>query len=519
MVLKLFPAAALALAVALVFAAPLAASAEIQASAAGSLAITPLPASEAGSRSITLAELVSGVLSSSDELRIQEATLASARAQHALNLGKALPTLSGNAAYGDSYGFNDQSQAKSAGASGLGLGQSLSAALSFAAGTATASSGSRIGLTVSHAMPVSPQTATSSGNKIYVNAPQVTSVQTTLSQAVWDGYAGGQTRAAIDKSLLALQGREFAARQARATTIASAKQAYVTTLVAQRTLALRLDILGKQASLQRQVEATFALKQASAVDLETARINSRSAELDVETGRHDFALARQRLAPLLGQPPDLDFRVAEIDVPELPAASLEEAIAKGLANRVDIAQYEITRRSSTIDAALARGSAQPTVTVTGGIGLSYNWGATAATGSLAAAAVTAANGEAINLGLRVTMPLLDGGAAKAQEDLANASMLVASTQAGQLAKTIAADISDAWWTFSILGQKAELARRSLGLAQTQMALVRQQLQFGTATTQDLLNASVNAANAEAAWLKARSDQLLGELTLETRMGL
>ncbi|MFZ4616601.1 MAG: TolC family protein [Rectinemataceae bacterium] len=512
MVLKLFPAAALALA------ASLAAGAEIQASASGSPAITPLPSSEAGSRTITLAELVSGVLSSSDELRIQEATLASARAQHALNLGKALPTLSGNAAYGDSYGFNDQSQAKSAGASGLGLGQTLSAGLNFAVGTATTTSGTRIGLTVSHALPVSPQKASSSGTT-YVNAPQVTSVQTTLSQAVWDGYAGGQTRAAIDKSLLVLQGREFAARQSRATTIASAKQAYVTTLVAQRTLALRLDILGKQAFLQRQVEATFALKQASAVDLETARINSRSAELDVETGRHDFALARQRLAPLLGQPPDLDFRVAEIDVPELPAATLEEAIAKGLANRVDIAQYEVTRRSSAIDAALARASAQPTVTVTGGIGLSYNWGADAATGSLAAAAVTAANGEAINLGLRVAMPLLDGGAAKGQEDLAKASMLVASTQAGQLAKTIAADIRDAWWTFSILGQKAELARRSLGLAQTQMALVRQQLQFGTATTQDLLNASVNAANAEAAWLKARSDQLLGELTLETRMGL
>ncbi|MEI6386761.1 MAG: TolC family protein, partial [Spirochaetota bacterium] len=302
MVSKLFPVVALALA------ASLAASAEIMTSAAGSPAITPLPASEAGPRTFSLAELVSGVLSSSDDLRVQEATLASARAQHALNLGKARPTLSGNAAYGDSYGFNDQSQAKAAGASGLGLGQSLSAALSFAAGTATATSGSRIGLSVSHALPVSPQKLTSTGSS-YVNSPQVTSVQTTLSQAVWDGYAGGQTKAAIDKSSLALQGKEFAARQSRAATIAAAKQAYVTTLVAQRTLALRLDILGKQSSLQRQVEATFALKQASAVDLETARINSRSAELDVETGRHDFALARQRLAPLLGQPPDLDFRV------------------------------------------------------------------------------------------------------------------------------------------------------------------------------------------------------------------
>jgi outer membrane protein TolC len=474
--------------------------------------IPPLPASEAGARIVTLPEAIATLLAGNEDVKVLEGNLEAARAQHALNTSKNQPTLSGSGAYTITDGFGDQSLAKGSGASGLGIGQSLQAGLNYAQGTASQNSGTRLGLTVSQTIPVSPQTGQTGSP---TNVAPTTSAAFTLSQVVWDGYLGGQSKALVDKSLLALQKSELAAKQARSAAQAKVKQAYVTTLVAQRTLALRLGILDKQKALLKQIEATYALKQASSIDLSTARINARSAELDVETSRHDFALARQRLANILGMPADSDFRVAEIDTPPLPAASLEEATASGLAARVDVAQLDLTRRSSIIDAALARGSGQPTLTATGGVSAAYSWSVSAGGG---AKSLTDATGEAVNLGLRLGLPILDAGAAKAQEKAAQAAITVVSTQAAQLADSVAADIRDAWWNVGILTEKIDLAKQSVDLAEAQLALVKQQLEFGTATNQDLLSAAVIAANAEAGWLKSKSDQLLAVLALETAMG-
>lgn len=485
-------------------------------SAAGLLA--PLPPSEAGSRVVSLDEAIAAAMAGNDDLSIAQGNLAAARAAHAANLAKAEPSLAGSASAGLTEGFGDQSQAKATGASGIGLGEQLSGGLNFAEGTATATSGTRIGLTATHTVPVSPQTATSGGATYKVAVPQTTLVSATISQTVWDGYLGGQTKAVVDQSLLTLQGKELAARQARSTAAAKVKQAYITVLAAQRNLALRLGIQAKQESLLAQIRATYAIKQASAIDLKTAEINARSAELDVETSRHDFSLARQRLAVLIGLAPDTDYRVAEIDAPKPPVSSLEEAIAKGLANRADIAQFDIAKRQAMIGLALARGAAQPSLIATGGIGLGFNWGAPADP-VLGTSTVAAANGQSISLGLKLGLPIFDAGAAKAAEAVSRANADVASIQAAQLRKNVQADIRDAWWNLRILAERSDLAAQSVELAQNQLDLTQAQVKYGTATNQDLLTASVNAANAEVAWLTAKSNQLLAELTLETAMGL
>ncbi|HUX39480.1 MAG TPA: TolC family protein [Rectinemataceae bacterium] len=480
--------------------------------------LAPLPATEAGSRVVSLEEAMAAAMAGNDDLSIAQGNLAAARATHATNLAKAEPSLAGSASAGLTEGFGDQTQAKATGASGIGLGEVLSGGLSFAEGTATATSGTRIGLTATQSLPVSPQTGTSGGATNKVAVPQTTLVSATISQTIWDGYLGGQTKAVVDQSLLTLQGKELAARQARSAAAAKVKQAYISALVAQRTLALRLGIQGKQASLLAQIRATYAIKQASAIDLKTAQINARSAELDVETSRHDYSLARQRLATLIGLPAEADYRVAEIDAPKPPASSLDEAIAKGLANRADIAQYDIAKRQALIGAALARGAAQPSLIATGGIGLGFNWGASADP-VLGTSSVSAANGQSISLGLKLGLPILDAGAAKAAEAVSSANAGVASTQAAQLRKNVQADIRDAWWNLQILAERTDLAAQSVELAQNQLDLTQAQVKYGTATNQDLLTASVNAANAEVSWLTAKSNQLLAELSLETAMGL
>ena len=500
------------------------ASAQVPPASTAQALLATLPPSEAGSRVVTLDEALKAAMAGNDDLSIAAGNLAAARATNQTNLAKNGPSLSANASAGASDGFNDQTMAKATGASGVGIGESISGGFGFGIGTATATSGTRIGLSATQTIPSYPQTATVSSNTgkpttINIAVPQTTVVAATISQTVWDGYPGGQTKALVDQSLLALRGKELAARQAVSAASAKVKQAYITALAAQRALELRLGILDKLNSLYKQLQATYAIQQTSAIDLKTAEINAQSAELDVESSRHDFSLARQRLALLIGLAPDANFRVAEIDVPKLPAASLDAAIAQGLAKRADIAQYDIAQRSALINASLARGSAQPAVVASGAIGLGYNWGAPADSANGVSSSVAAANGQSISLGLKLAMPILDSGAAKAAEDAAGASAQVAATQASQLRKSVAADIRDAWWNLQILAERSDLAAQSVDLAESQFALTQAQVKYGTATTQDMLTASVNAANAEVAWLTAKSNQLLAELTLETAMGL
>lgn len=464
-------------------------------------------AEQAGIPVLGLEDCVALALAEGPELKVAAASLDAARAAHDLNLSKAGLSLSTSGNYGLGEGFSlgtpssppSSLLSRASGSGGApGLTQTIQGGLTLSSGNASASSpATRLALSATQVIP--PAGGTS--------AP-TTTVNASFAQTVWDGYPGGQTKAVIDKSALALRGRETQAAAGRATVVANVKKAYMTMLSAQRTLALRLEILGKQQALLAQMNAVYALKQASSIDLLGAQINAKTAVLDVESARHDLALASQRLSNLMGRDPSATFAVADIPDEPAPAASVDEAISVGLSRRSELALAELSRRSAAIDLALARGLSQPGVSLTSGLGLSVG----AADGS-------AQDAEYASLGVKLTLPVLDGGAAQAQERSSRATMAMYDAQERQLRLTIAADIRDAFWTVSIMAQKVELARQGMELYESQLALVKIQNSFGTATNQDLLAASVNAANAAAAHAAARTSYLLAVLALETAMGL
>jgi outer membrane protein TolC len=471
----------------------------LMAAAACSLAVSSLFAAPAA---IRLQDAVDAALAAGDDLRIAKGNLDAARAQGELARSKTGLSLSGSGAYSlaDGFGGDLKSGTSSSSLSKIlgsyGAAQSVQGGLSLSSGTlSTSSPYSRLSLTATQTIPA----ATSSAWTTLLGA--------SLAQTIWDGYPGGQTKASLDKALLTLQGKELAAIQARSTVAAAAKRAYVTMLTAQRALALRAGVLEKQAALLRQIEATFALQQASAIDLMSARINERAAELDLETARHDLSVARQRLAILMGEAPDFEFEVAEIEEPALPAAGSDEAVAVGLSKRADAAQIELSRRMSAIDLTLAKAGSQPGWSATAGLNMGIVGGSSAGTAGSA------------SLGLKLSLPLLDAGAADAQVAAVVAQLSVYEAQASQLSKAIATDIRDAYWAATILSDRIGLAKQTWDMNENQLALVKTQFQYGTATNQDLLTAQVNAANAGAAYLAAKGAYLLQELALETAMGL
>jgi outer membrane protein len=325
-----------------------------------------------------------------------------------------------------------------------------------------------------------------------------------VSQVLWNGYPGGPAQASVDKSLLSLQGAELSTQSSRLALIYSVKQAYYAVLSAQSALTVKQAILEEQNSLLKQIQAIYDMKQASAVDLKTAQLNARSAQVDVDSANNDLRVARSNLALLMGQALDRQFSVAAAPDPTVPTSTVQEAIATGLAQRVEIKQIDLSMRSSKVDLQLARGQATPTISVSGALNWLFDWNGTNAAGGSAA--------------VRVSLPILDAGAAANQVAAAERQIDVYTLQEQQQVQSITLAVRNAWEAVQLANEKRDLAQLSEQVNELQYQIVKTKFDNGTASGQDLLTASVNSANARNAYQAAVSAAQLAVLQLQSVMG-
>ena len=464
--------------------------------AAQQAADTGAPAQSAPVR--TLPQSIDEALANGDDNRLLRANLELARSQHAENVSRNSWGLGGSAGAGYNLPGGDtgvlnakQSSLSSITASTQGAQLGLSAASPLTSLSVTASP---------WAPPVLPLGTTVAGSA----GDSYGFLGLNVSQTLWNGYPGGPTQATVDKSLLALQGRVISTASGQLGVVYRVKQAYYALLTAQENAVVTRQILDKQNGLLAQITAVYKLKQASDVDLKTAQINARSAQVDVENADHGVRIARIQLALLMGRSPDSIFTVVQPEAQAIPASSLQEAISLALSHRVDFQQLELNRKSNQVDLALARGQATPTVSVNGGVSQFVDYNLKSA--------------WLVNAGVKVGMPILDAGAAQNLVDSALKQDEIFSVQERQLQRSIAAAIQSDWEAMQILNERTEVARLAAENDDLLVEVYRIQNQNGTASTQDLLTASVNAATAHTAYVQAQANAQLAVLQLLSDMG-
>ena len=436
---------------------------------------------------VTLQQSIDAALSGGDEIRILQGSLDAARAQHALNISKNSFTLSGSAGAQESWL----------------LGDTVLQGNRILTSTAV-STGVQAGLTL--AGPLTSVSVTPSFIPASPPADAFTLVGVNVSQTIWNGYWGGPAQAAADKSLLTLQGREIGTQAGRLGIVYSVKQAYYALLAAQNSLALKKKILEKQDAVLRQIQATYDMKAASLADLKTAQLNARIAQVDVAVATHDLRFARITLLTLMGRNPDEDLAVASVEPPNVPVTTLAEAVAAGLSRRVELKQLELSLKSSSVDLALARGQGTPAVSVTGGVNMLVDLGS------------SLSHGDSVNIGVKISMPVLDAGSVDNQVKSILSQNSVFALQQAQLRKSITTAIQNAWEGVQLAGEKADVARMSVEATDLQYQLVNAQRDAGTASNQDLLASSVNLANAQNSLAAAENAVQLAVLQLQNVMG-
>ena len=197
--------------------------------------------------------------------------------------------------------------------------------------------------------------------------------------------------------------------------------------------------------------------------------------------------------------------VAEQDDPQVPVGSVEEAVAEALKNRTELQQIELNRKAAAIDRSMIQGQTTPTVSVTAGLNVIHDW----------QLVTTAGQGS---VGLKVALPILDAGAAGHQLDANRLQTEVYGVQQDQLRASIATNIEEAYDLVQVTMRRLQVARLTAEKYDIKFKLKKTETQYGTATNQDLLDASIDSANAQSALVRAQRDAQLAILQLRNVIG-
>jgi len=334
---------------------------------------------------------------------------------------------------------------------------------------------------------------------------QTTSVTLSATQDLWDGLWGGRGKASVDQAGLTLQVKELDFLAAQRSVAYRVKQAYYTLLGAQRTAKIKEETLAQRQEEMKKTQALFDADKASGIDVKQARINLASAQIDLRSSGADVRSSRAKLSALVGWPIGKEYAVADVEDPSAPSMEGGEALKTALADRIDLKQVMLNRRSGDISYALKKAELSPQLKGTGGSTYSRNW-------------EREKNYLTWSVGVSLNVPIYDSGLLDAQLKAVEAQNGILAAQEEALRQSIAASVQDDLDNVGNLTDLADLAAQNVDLAQAQYELAQAQFEVGVISNLDLLSASVDLATARVNLAKAKNNLQLGILQLANTMG-
>ncbi|MBX9937409.1 MAG: efflux transporter outer membrane subunit, partial [Burkholderiaceae bacterium] len=299
--------------------------------------------------------------------------------------------------------------------------------------------------------------------------------------ASWEWDVWGRLDAGLGASQADARASQASLAQTQVTLAAEVVLQYISV----RSLQARLDIAQRNLSSQRETwQLTDWRVQAglsSSLVLEQARASMEQTAAQIPQLQTSLAQARHALAVLTGQPPAaLDALLAEARPVPQPAATLALALpAETLRQRPDVRVAEERIRAALARVAQADAARYPSFRLGGSVGLSALTLGTLGTLGTGAAVANA-------LLASVSVPLLDGGAARAQVRVQEAALEQARIGYQATVLTALQEVEDA--LVALRGDRERLQRlqAAADAAQNAALLAQQRYRSGLIDFQSVL---------------------------------
>ena len=296
--------------------------------------------------------------------------------------------------------------------------------------------------------------------------------------ASWEWDIWGRLDAGLGASQADARASQASLAQTQVTLAAEVALQYISV----RSLQARLDIAQRNLTSQHETwQLTDWRVQAglsSSLVLEQARASTEQTAAQIPQLQTSLAQARHALAVLTGQPPAaLDVLLAQTRTVPQPAADLALALpAETLRQRPDVRVAEERIRAALARVAQADAARYPGFRLGGSMGLSALTLGTLGTGAAVANALLAS----------VSVPLLDGGAARAQVRVQEAALEQARIGYQATVLTALQEVEDA--LVALRGDRERLQRlqAAADAAQNAALLAQQRYRSGLIDFQSVL---------------------------------
>lgn len=326
-----------------------------------------------------------------------------------------------------------------------------------------------------------------------------------LSQALYAPADLARARAAREAVTASEAERASAAQEAAR----RAAVAYLAAARAEATLRAREEDARLAGELLELARAQLEAGVSAAIDEVRARTQKVTAGGEVLLARAEAERAQIALARALGVEPSARFALTDglEAAPVLGAvpAEADEAVALALARRPELRQLAAATAAARASRRSIRAKRLPRLDFVADYG---------ASGLHAADAIATRQ-----VGLAVSLPLLDGLGREARLREQDARLREAALRAGELRRAVEAEVDAALLSIATGAEQARIAGERVRLAQEELAQARERFENGVAGNIELINAQASLLHARDAVIGARFGQAAAAVELARAVGM
>ena len=252
-------------------------------------------------------------------------------------------------------------------------------------------------------------------------------------------------------------------------------------------------VQNSQASL-RDAEALERAGVGTRFDVLRSQVNLANAQQDLTNARSQQAIARRQLATRISLPQAINISAADpVQLAGLWNPTLEQSIVLAYQNRPELQQQLAQRNTSEQQRRQALAELGPQVSLVASYDLLDQFNDNVS--------VT----DGYSLGVRATLNLYDGGAARARANQSKANIAIAETQFAEQRNQIRFQVEQAYSTQQSSLENVQTANTALEQAREALRLARLRFQAGVGTQTDVINSENDLTQAEGNRVRAILD--------------
>ena len=252
-------------------------------------------------------------------------------------------------------------------------------------------------------------------------------------------------------------------------------------------------VQNSEASL-RDAEALEQAGVGTRFDVLRSQVNLANAQQDLTNARSQQAIARRQLATRISLPQAINISAADpVQLAGLWNPTLEQSIVLAYQNRPELQQQLAQRNTSEQQRRQALAELGPQVSLVASYNLLDQFNDNVS--------VT----DGYSLGVRATLNLYDGGAARARADQSKANIAIAETQFAEQRNQIRFQVEQAYSTQQSSLENVQTANTALEQAREALRLARLRFQAGVGTQTDVINSENDLTQAEGNRVRAILD--------------